>query len=159
MDVLTEGGKRAKFGLFPARMGSGKRNYDKICIHLPPFIFPRWNQRDGWQFSKLEAPGRHDSTSQILMGTNATTWLWMVEASALQDQAWLTAWEPGSTPGGAVGFFPIAAQGDIREGAPSWSAAKCLVFPKSFPFSIKSFHWQHISLPLVMTDLQRQKRI
>lgn len=72
------------------------------------------------------------------MGLNATTWLWMVEASALQDQAWLAAWEPGSTPGGAFGFFPTAAQGDVQEGAPSWSAAKCLVFPKSLPFSIKS---------------------
>lgn len=49
-------------------------------------------------------------------------WLWMVQVSVPQCQAW----EPGSTPVGAFGFFPAAAQGDVREGTHTWSAAKSL---------------------------------
>lgn len=56
MDVLTKGGERPKFGLFPAKMGLGKgscQNLHLLSI-LFLFFFFSWKERY-WQVFKARS--------------------------------------------------------------------------------------------------------
>lgn len=110
-------GRKCKIGLFPAKTGLGKQNWQNL--HLPSTL-DHFFSPDGKMVGSSQNQ-KHPAGTVPFHRSDGLKQLWMVEASTTSGLAYCS-------------FVPDAAQGDVQEGAHGWSATKHLLLPQNLPF-------------------------